>query len=158
MPRPKRITKGNIVYHALNRANGRLRIFKGKIKGVRYFFACVSGYGNPYMYTARRFDDESGLYYYRNRHYSPGIKRFVQPDPIGYADGMNIYAYCGNSPVNYVDPLGLEKEGNVNYEDPLAYRARVYDDESFLYKGRNTWYNPLRHGLSWDFAYNDYAQ
>lgn len=66
-----------------------------------------SSVGNPYMFTARRYDFESGLYYYRARMYSPKLGRFLQPDPIGYYDSMNLYQYCGNNPINRIDPLGL---------------------------------------------------
>ena len=62
---------------------------------------------NPYMYTGRRFDYETGLYYYRARYYNPYIGRFLQTDPIGYGDGINWYAYCGNNPVGRADPSGL---------------------------------------------------
>ncbi len=57
---------------------------------------------NPYMFTGRRFDIETGLYYYRARYYNPHIGRFMQTDPVGYG-----YAYCGNNPLSYTDPSGL---------------------------------------------------
>lgn len=63
--------------------------------------------GNPYRFTGRRWDDETGLYYYRARIYSPELGRFLQPDLIGYADSINMYVYVGNNPLGFVDPLGL---------------------------------------------------
>jgi RHS repeat-associated protein len=66
-----------------------------------------SAIGNPYMFTARRADDETALYYYRARYYAFDIGRFLQTDPIGYYDGLNMYSYCGNNPVSWNDPLGL---------------------------------------------------
>ena len=63
--------------------------------------------GNPYMFTARRWDYNANLYYYRFRDYQPDLGRFCQPDPLGYIDGMNLYAYCINSPLNWIDPWGL---------------------------------------------------
>jgi len=62
----------------------------------------------PFGYTGQRFDVEAGeLYYYRARHYSPALGRFLQSDPVGYSAGSNLYAYARNNPLNSSDPLGL---------------------------------------------------
>jgi RHS repeat-associated protein len=71
-----------------------------------------SDLGNPFRYTAQFYDAETGLYHYRARAYHPTLGRFLQPDPTGFADGMNLYAYVRNNPMNFVDPLGLNGVGN----------------------------------------------
>ena len=50
---------------------------------------------------------ELGLYHYRARTYSAYLGRFLQADPAGYADGLNLYAYVGNDPINATDPSGM---------------------------------------------------
>jgi RHS repeat-associated protein len=62
----------------------------------------------PFKYTGRRLDPETGLYYYRARYYSASLGRFLQADPIGYGDDMNMYAYVGGDPVNATDPSGMK--------------------------------------------------
>ena len=54
--------------------------------------------------------DATGLIHYRARYYDPALGRFTQPDPAGFVDGINRYAYVGNSPVNFTDPLGLGRQ------------------------------------------------
>jgi len=63
--------------------------------------------GNPYRYAGRRVDIETGFYYNRARYYSPQLGRFLSADPIGYGDGLNMYAYARNNPMNFRDPSGL---------------------------------------------------
>lgn len=65
---------------------------------------------NAYLYSSRRYDDATGLYYYRNRMYSPTLGRFMQRDPEGYGDGMNVYAYVQLNPINFLDPYGLDRQ------------------------------------------------
>jgi RHS repeat-associated protein len=61
----------------------------------------------PFQYAGRE-NDGAGLYYNRARYYAPGLQRFVSQDPIGFAAGVNHYAYVGNNPVNFIDPMGLD--------------------------------------------------
>jgi len=63
----------------------------------------------PFAYTAREYDAETGLYYYRARYYDPALGQFVQADPIGFAAGdLNIYTYVENDPYSWSDPSGLQ--------------------------------------------------
>ena len=65
---------------------------------------------NPYTYTGREIDTESGLYFYRARYYSPGSGRFISGDPIGLLGGSNLYTYVKNNSMNWIDPFGLTQE------------------------------------------------
>ncbi|MDP2905534.1 MAG: RHS repeat-associated core domain-containing protein [Candidatus Omnitrophota bacterium] len=85
---------------------------------------------NPWLFTGRQYDQESGLYFYRNRYYDPTIGRFISQDPTGMVDGPNLYAYVKNNPVNLIDPLGLCWK--KIYDAVALVQARI---ELFLNKG-----------------------
>ena len=72
-----------------------------------------SAVGNPYVFTGRRFDEETGFLYYRTRYLDPTVGRFKTRDTIGiWGDPDNFgngYTYVGNDPPSQVDPLGLGK-------------------------------------------------
>ena len=66
---------------------------------------------NPFRYRGYLYDSETGLYYLRSRYYDPATGRFLSPDSIDYLEptdpqGLNLYAYCENDPVNNIDPTG----------------------------------------------------
>jgi RHS repeat-associated protein len=61
---------------------------------------------NPFQYTAREFDSETGLYYYRERYYDPGIGRFLSEDSLGFYGGTNFFTYTANGPIGRSDPFG----------------------------------------------------
>ena len=68
-------------------------------------------YLNPIRYRGYYYDTETKLYYLNARYYSPEWRRFISPDAAEYIDpetpnGLNLYAYCNNDPVNYADPSG----------------------------------------------------
>ena len=71
-----------------------------------------------FQYTGQMWLPELGAYYYKARVYSATLGRFLQTDPIDVAGGINLYAYVGNDPVNWLDPLGLQTPPILTGWDP----------------------------------------
>ena len=77
---------------------------------------------NPYTFTGRRFDEESGMYHFHYRQYDTATGVWTTPDPIGLLGGINFYAYVQNNPVNFWDWLGLTlSAGEAGVGNPGSY-------------------------------------
>ncbi|MEZ6189480.1 MAG: RHS repeat-associated core domain-containing protein [Planctomycetota bacterium] len=86
----------------------------------------LSAVGNPYGFQGRRLDPETGLYYFRNRYYSPSEGRFIQRDPVW--DAANVggqYSFAGSSPLSGADPDGLRRRGGY-WRNFWASRIRTF--------------------------------
>ncbi|EJM18541.1 RHS repeat-associated core domain protein containing protein [Pseudomonas sp. GM18] len=96
---PQELTdySGEIMWSAKYRAYGNLATLD------------VAEIDNPLRFQGQYFDAETGLHYNRHRYYNPGTGRFLTPDPIKLAGGLNNYQYVPN-PTGWVDPLGLNRE------------------------------------------------
>lgn len=86
----------------------------------------------PFRYAGYYYDEETGLYYCKSRYYSPTLGRFLTKDGYGfikYGDPqtLNLYAYCGNNPVNFRDPTGCFVEDDFDENGDFVYGADTYN-------------------------------
>ncbi|NLJ29541.1 MAG: DUF2778 domain-containing protein [Deltaproteobacteria bacterium] len=92
--------RGNLVWDAAYKPFG---------EGVEDRHSAPKGKTLPMnlRFPGQYYDEETGLHYNWNRYYDPKLGRYLTPDPIGLAGGINPYVYAQNDPINAVDPLGL---------------------------------------------------
>ncbi len=124
---------GAISYYVYNAHGDTTALFD--TNGNRVYKYDIGAFGNnlsnsgtgtaaKFVYNGQYYDSETGLYYLRNRYYDPTTGRFTQEDPA--KDGLNWYVYCGNNPVNFVDPWGLDPGDIFSSADEAAIDAGKY--------------------------------
>jgi RHS repeat-associated protein len=94
---------------------------------------------NPFRFSTKYFDTETGLVYYGARYAQPGTGRWLSRDPIGEAASANVYSYNDNDAINLVDPFGYQQNPyNDGWLGPVA--------DSFKFK------HYVKTSPNWDFA------
>jgi RHS repeat-associated protein len=77
-------------------------------------------FSSPWQYSAERVDPDTGLIHFPKRVYDPKVGRWLTPDPLGFADGPNLYSYVHNNPLTHIDPLGLYSQGLKDFSMSLG--------------------------------------
>jgi len=108
----------------------------------------ASAYGNRYCFQGRENDWSTGLIYFRARWYNPETGRWLSKDPIGISGGLNPgglnqYVFCGNNPINAVDPSGLADVSLVPSTD-----GRYNESVNYIESGGSGFVTVNTHGGS----------
>jgi RHS repeat-associated protein len=120
---------------------------------------------NPFQFTGREFDPETGIPEYRMRYYDQNVGRFISEDPINFRGGIDFYAYTLNNPVNWIDPFGLEvQECRRPIKVPGASTPHtfLYSTESGTGYGLgpasgwdfSSWFGPVPGNIEKDYPYD----
>jgi len=111
-----------------------------------------SAYANEVLFAGYRYDTETGLYHVRHRAHHPTLGRWMQRDPVGYDDGLHLYAYALTNPVLYIDPMGLSvRFRRTCFGSVQQYLAYVQEKERRLQdkagKARSSYYTQYEQNL-----------
>ncbi len=124
-------------YYILNLQGNVLAIYNGSgTKVVRYMYDAwgngtitsasntALAHFNPFRYRGYVYDEETGLYYLQSRYYDPQTGRFISADSYlvsgNHINGTNMFAYCLNNPMMYVDPRGTDPGDLFDTKDQAA--------------------------------------
>lgn len=109
----------NTIYAPIHDLTGSIAVLLGPQKPIYYRY---SAFGEelktdslqcPWRFSSKRTDDVTGLVYFGRRFYAPDLGRWLTPDPAGYVDGINLYAYVHNDPLTHFDEYGLIDYGRT---------------------------------------------
>ena len=108
------------------------------------FLRCEGDYAkeNPFRFSTKFTDDETGLVYYGHRYYSPSLGRFINRDPIEEQGGLNLYGFCGNNSVNRWDYLGNVTVNDIWEPGPSDDAVMAQLHPTWVQKGEWDYYDP----------------
>lgn len=115
-----------------------------------------NSFPSRYQYTGREYDSFTGIYHYRSRACDSNLGRFISEDPSGFVGGTNLYAYVGNNPTQFTDPLGLwpslwpfnfhkdiTERALAGYASPEQIAALANEQYPFDSNTQGTAYSPM---------------
>lgn len=104
-----------------------------------------------FQFTGQAYIPEVGLYYYKARMYNPSLGRFMQTDPIGYTDDLDLYAYVRSDPIDNTDPEGTNCNTGAKHCSPVAKNMDLRQLEKLLDAQKSAMSNPFfqpSHGVT----------
>lgn len=109
-----------------------------------------AGIFSPLLYIGRRLDASIDSYDFRARTYDPRLGRFLQRDPAGTVDGINLYRYAGDNPLTYTDPTGTVRQ---QVRADVSYSHRDIASTNYTLKGRYEYPDDLTLGFATDLPF-----
>ena len=154
---PDYLVKGGQTYRVITDVRGSVRLVVNVATGNIAQQMNYDEYGQvtqdtnpgfqPFGYAGGLYDSITKLAHFGARDYDPSTGRWLSKDPIGFDGGSNWFAYCGNDPVSYLDPLGLQDGmSNPGNTEPLAeLEAQACGERTATQKAKEALQNKLRH-------------
>ena len=112
-------------------------------------------FDSRFKFSSKEYDREVGLLYFGYRYLSPKQGRWVNRDPLAEDGGVNLYASCGNGPVNCVDSFGLQFAGEAWMTDPLPSPQQTEMQGKILAASAGVFVEPFDWAMTGKEIYDD---